>query len=70
MTQHDLSIIPDVVTRWRAHSDFQIATSCRQEAARLYRFRGPAWRFSHRLELRRAIRYWQSYKAAVRQYHV
>ena len=68
MTQADLSVIPDIVARYRADADFQIAKSCREQAARLVRFKGPGWRFSHRLELRRAIRYWQHYKTTVRQF--
>lgn len=66
MTQADLSVIPDIVARYRADSDFQIAKSCREQASRLARSKGPGWRFEHRLELRRAIRYWQHYKTAVR----
>lgn len=69
MTKADLSVIPDTVVRWRADADFQIAQECRRNARRLVRVRGPGWRFIHRLELRRAIRFWQHYKAAVRQYH-
>lgn len=68
MTQADLSIIPDVVTRWRAHADFQTAQECRAQARRLHRNRGPGWRFAHRLELRRAIRFWQHYANIVRKF--
>jgi hypothetical protein len=68
MTKADLSIIHDVVARFQADADFQTAKYCREEAARLVRFRGPAWRFAHRLELRRAIRFWQHYKTTVRAY--
>jgi len=70
VTQADLGIIPDTVTRWRADADFRIAQECRAQAGRLTRSRGPGWRFAHRLELRRAIRFWQHYKATVRQFHV
>lgn len=66
MTQADLSRIPDVVARFRADADFQTAKACREEAARLARFKGPGWRFVHRLELRRAIRHWQHYARALR----
>ena len=68
MTQADLSIIPDVVTRWRAYADFQTAIECRQQAHRIIHNRGPGWRFSHRLELRRAIRFWRHYAQIVRSY--
>lgn len=69
MTQADLSVIPDVVTRWRAHADFQTAIECRQQARRLVRDRGPGWRFLHRLEMRRAMRFWSHYATAVRQFN-
>ncbi len=68
MTQADLSTIPDVVTRWRADADFNIARECRAQARRLIRNRTPGWRFSHRLEMRRAIRFWQHYKSTVRAF--
>ncbi len=68
MTQADLSIIPDFETRIRADSDFRIAQECRAQARRILRYRNPGWRFSHRLELRRAIRFWQHYKTTVRAF--
>lgn len=68
MTQADLSAIPDVVARWRADADFNIARECRAQAHRIARSRTPGWRFIHRLELRRAIRYWQHYKTTVRTF--
>lgn len=68
MTQADLSVIPDCVTRWRADADFRIAQECRENARRMTRSKGAGWRFMHRLELRRAIRYWQYYKTTVRQF--
>jgi hypothetical protein len=70
MTQADLSIIPDVVARWQADTDFRIARECRAQARRLIRDRTPGWRFSHRLELRRALRYWSHYAQLVRAYNV
>lgn len=66
MTQADLSRIPDFVERFRADADFQTAKMCRENAARLLRFKEPGWRFAHRLEMRRAIRFWRHYATAVR----
>jgi hypothetical protein len=66
VTQADLSVIPDFETRIRADTDFRIAQECQAEARRILQHRGPAWRFSHRLELRRAMRFWKHYANAVR----
>ena len=68
MTQADLSQIADIVTRWRAHADYQTAIECRAQARRLVRDHGPGWRFLHRLELRRAMRFWQHYAQTIRSY--
>lgn len=68
MTQADLSVIPDCVTRWRADADFRIAQECRDNARRLARIKGAGWRFIHRLELRRAIRHWHHYANTVRTF--
>ncbi|PAQ03687.1 hypothetical protein LRP31_25685 [Mesorhizobium mediterraneum] len=66
MTRADLSVIPDTVARWRAHADFQTARECRLTARIYLRHKTPGWRFIHRLEMRRAIRFWHHYAEAVR----
>ena len=63
-----VNAIPDFETRIRADSDYRIAQECRAQARRLVRDRGPGWRFSHRLELRRAMRFWKHYADAVRAF--
>lgn len=66
MTKADLSVIPDVIARWRADEDFHIVQQCRENARFYARYKLPGWRLDHRLELRRAIRAWKHYAAAVR----
>lgn len=66
MTQADLSIIPDAVARWRADEDFRMAVASRNLARFALKWRTPGWRLDHRLEMRRAIRYWRHYANAVR----
>lgn len=58
--------IPDSTTRLRAITDYQTATEARSMAHRELRWKQPAWRLIHRLELQRAIRAWQHYKTAIR----
>lgn len=66
MTQADLSRIPDFIARFRADADFRTAKECRENATRMLRNKAPGWRFSHRLELKRAMRFWRHYAEAVR----
>ncbi|RWF44256.1 MAG: hypothetical protein EOS65_02450 [Mesorhizobium sp.] len=67
MTMADLSKIADFAARVQADEDFRTAKECRETARFYLRTRLPGWRLDHRLELRRAIRFWRHYKAAVRQ---
>lgn len=59
--------IPDSTSRLRAITDYQTAVEARSMARRELRWRMPAWRLIHRLELRRAIRAWRHYAKAVRE---
>ncbi len=68
MTMHDLSGIPDFWARCRADTDFHTAQECRRTARVYLRDKAPGWRFVHRMELRRAIRFWQLYADTVRNY--
>jgi hypothetical protein len=67
MTMHDLSAIPDTLDRLQADDDFRRAVEARHAAHLQLRWRLPAWRFVHRLEMRRAIRAWKHYAKAVRK---
>jgi len=67
VTMADLTIIPDVWERFRADTAFRNATAARRTAQLALRWRLPAWRFNHRMEMRRAIAAWKQYAEAVRR---
>lgn len=62
-----LTNITDSASRLRAITDYQTAVEARHTAHRELRWKMPAWRLNHRLELRRAIRAWRHYANAVRR---
>jgi hypothetical protein len=62
----DLSRIEDMPARWRADEDFRQALASRDLARFHRKWKTPGWRLDHRLEMRRAIRYWRHYAEAVR----
>lgn len=66
MTMADLTVIPDAVARWRADEDFHQALASRDMARFYLRWKVPGWRLDHRLEMRRAIRFWRHYATALR----
>lgn len=67
MTLADLTNISDFAVRIRAITDYQMAVEARHTAHRELRWKMPAWRLIHRLELRRAIRAWRHYANAIRR---